>query len=150
MGADGFGNGGPSLPVPLDAEQMMRRCAKIVCSRVPGVRAGYCVRRKTLGFYYRNPACGTTGGPIAKPIYGKLGELIPLDREADAMVRALQLGKVPRKVKEAWERSQEAMREHDERVERRRMLSERMDEGERRMLHARNKRRAYGVQGIKE
>ena len=149
MGANGYGRGGSSIPVPSYAERMMRHVAMEVTPKIPGVRCVYNSRHKTLGFYYRSPHDGFMAGPIALQVFRQNGEYVDLTHKVGHVVRTLQLGRIPRKLKDAMAKAEQEKMEMAEKAERDRDINARLDQSCEMLRHKRRGRKSLVIDGGK-
>lgn len=145
VGVDGLGQGGPPLDMPHDAERVARALAIRVCGACPGIRAGYDTVRKSIGFYYRSPVDSTTAGVLSLSLVRSDGTVANLLADVDRIIWNINLGKVPAKVKDAWERQHEESRKSALREESRRELSDQRSDAVDYLKRRKGKRKTIGV-----
>jgi hypothetical protein len=147
IGRDGLGDGGGRLPIADHVEEMLRRVTRRVCGATPGVRVAYDLVTKRVGFYYRNPSDGTTAGAWSERVYGDHGEPVNLDAKADMIVRMLSLGRVPRKVKDAWAKNEADREKSEAESAASAVRRERLEAAADKITHRSGKRRVYAAGG---
>jgi hypothetical protein len=122
-------------PVPglSDSDRRAARAAaSAVCSRT-GVRAAFDIARGKVYFYWRDLTRGVHSVRYAGP-----GSLAP--HVVDDIVRYIQLGTVPRRIKDRWAAEQERAERQESEAGFDRYLEDKRPEVEKRLRYAGQKR----------